>query len=138
MFDDLFSTAGNLDSYDPPAVVAGDGVLDTLSKIGGAIGGVATSVYQFQAARDNQQFQSKQLELQNQLALTKARGAVDVEKYRAATDAAVQRAKLTAAAGLDRFYSGFGLAPGGAGGGTNVVMLAVAAFAGYMIFRVAK
>lgn len=136
------------DSFDPPVFSGGGsggfdlpsfgGVLDTLGKIGGVVGNVATSVAQFQNTRQEQQFNQETARLNQRLAVVKAQGAIDVAREQSQLQAAIERAKLAAANGLNGFYNTMGLPSQGQGGGTGLLMIAIAIGGLYFAWKATK
>lgn len=113
-------------------------VFDGLGKLAGVVGNVATSVGQFQATRQNQQFDQQTQRLNQELAVVKARGAIDVAREQSQLQAAIERAKLAAANGLNGFYNTLGLPSQGSGGGTGLLMIGLAVAGVYFAWRSSK
>lgn len=133
--DGSLGDSGGFGGFDLPSF---GGVLDTIGKIGGVVGNVATSVAQFQNARQEQQFNQETTRLNQQLAVVKAQGAIDVAREQSQLQAAIERAKLAAANGLNGFYNTLGLPSQGQGGGSGLLMIAIAIGGLYFAWKAAK
>lgn len=110
--------------FDPAAV---------FGTIGNAVGSVAKTITDFQAARDTQAYQRQLTAAQNSLELAKVNGAIDVEKLRQAGAAQQQQQLLNRSPLLSGFY------PMGSGADqSNTLMLILTAAGVFLAWKALK